>query len=162
MIRNVFFAAALAIAFAVPAQADDVSVGAIKISAPWARATPKGASVGGGYFNVTNTGTTPDRLVGGVSDVAQRFEVHVTSMDNGVAKMREMVKGVEIKPGETVAFKPGGNHAMFVGLNRQLTEGEHFKATLKFEKAGPVDIDFPVQGIGAQNGGASHGMPHGH
>ena len=156
-------ASALAMSFVAPAIADDVTVGSLKISAPWARATPKGASVGGGYMKITNTGTAPDRLVGGVSDASQRFEIHEMSMDNGVMKMRELAKGLEIKPGETVELKPGSYHVMFVGLNKQLMQGQRVKATLQFEKAGKVDVDFSVEGIGAQTGGHDMGgMKHGH
>src|SRR5690606_29344960 len=39
--------------------------GSLTIEAPWARATPAGAKVGGGYLKITNTGNAPDRLVGG-------------------------------------------------------------------------------------------------
>ena len=52
-------AAALATLAIPPAQAADVTVGSLKISSPWARATPKGASVGGGYMTITNTGVPP-------------------------------------------------------------------------------------------------------
>lgn len=170
MKRTAFLlAAALAAFTAAPAFADDVTVGAIKIAAPWTRATPKGASVGGGYFKLTNTGTTPDQLVGGSSDASQRFEIHEMSMDNGVMKMREMPKGIEIKPGETVEFKPGGYHVMFMGLKQQLRQGQDLKATLQFEKAGKVDVVFKIEGVGAQTGGGSGGhdmgdmkMQHGH
>ena len=64
--RLTLVAAAFAvfIATATQASADDVKVGALQISAPWARATPKGAAVGGGYLKITNTGDTPDRLTG--------------------------------------------------------------------------------------------------
>ena len=72
MTRTTFIIAALFAAWAaMPAQAVDVAVGSLKISAPWARATPKGASVGGGYMKITNTGTVPDRLVGGSTDICQ-------------------------------------------------------------------------------------------
>ena len=64
MSRIVTIAAVLGL-LALPAQAADVMVGQLKISAPWARATPKGAQVGGGYLTVTNMGSAPDRLVGG-------------------------------------------------------------------------------------------------
>ena len=58
MTRIAFIVAAVLAALATaPAQAEDVTVGSLKISAPWARATPKGASVGGGYMKITNTGT---------------------------------------------------------------------------------------------------------
>jgi copper(I)-binding protein len=160
MTRTVLIAAALLAALSpawmtAPAQAADVTAGSLKISAPWARATPKGASVGGGYLTITNTGTTPDRLTGGLSDVASRVEIHEMSMDNGVMKMRPVAGGLEIKPGQTVTFKPGGYHVMFMGLKQQLKPGEDVKATLTFEKAGKVAVDFAVEGIGAMHSGAA-------
>ena len=159
MTRAVFIVAAVLAAWAaLPALAEDVTIGSMKISAPWARATPKGASVGGSYMKITNIGTVPDRLVGGSTDIASRFEVHEMKMEGGVMKMRPVAGGLEIKPGQTVTFDPGGYHVMLVGLNKQLMQGEHFKATLEFAKAGKVDVDFIVESIGAQTGGG-HGMP---
>ncbi len=158
MIRTALvIAAVLAAVAALPAQAEDVTAGTLKISAPWARATPKGASIGGGYLKITNTGTAPDRLIGGSTDVASRFEVHEMSMDNGVMKMRPVTGGLEIKPGQTVELKPGGYHVMLMGLKQQLEKGQHFKATLEFAKAGKVDVDFTVEGVGAQNPGSAGG-----
>jgi hypothetical protein len=165
MIRMAFIIAATLATFAVlTAQAEDVTAGSLKISAPWARATPKGASVGGGYMKITNSGTAPDRLIGGTTDVASSFEVHEMSMDNGVMKMRPVTGGLEIKPGQTVELKPGGYHVMLMGLKEQLVQGQHFKATLEFAKAGKVDVDFAIEGVGAQTGGmpgmgGDHAMP---
>jgi periplasmic copper chaperone A len=154
MKRLAILAAALfAICLAGSAQAEDIMAGNLKISSPWARATPKGAAVGGGYMTITNTGTTPDRLVGGSTDVAGKFEIHEMKMDNGVMKMRPVEGGLEIKPGQTVQLDPGGYHIMLMGMKQQLKEGEHLKATLDFEKAGKVDVDFTVAGIGATHGG---------
>jgi periplasmic copper chaperone A len=158
MKRIVFLVAAVfTVWMAVPAHADDVNGGSLKISAAWARATPKGASVGGGYLKITNTGTAPDRLMGGSTDVSNRFELHEMNMDNGVMKMRSVTQGLEIKPGQTVELKPSGYHIMFVGLKQQLEQGQHVKATLTFEKAGKVNVDFVVESIGAQTG--SNAMP---
>jgi hypothetical protein len=160
MTRTAFLIAAVLAGWAaMPAQAADVTAGSLKISAPWARATPKGASVGGGYMTITNTGTAPDRLVGGSTDLAKSFEVHEMKMDGGVMKMRPVAGGLEIKPGQTVTLEPSGYHVMFVGLKQQLKQGEHFKATLEFAKAGKVEVDFAVEGIGANSGGgATPGM----
>jgi hypothetical protein len=147
------------------AAAADYSVGALKIHDPWARATPKGAPVGGGYLTITNSGTAPDRLIGGATEVSKGFEIHEMSMDKGVMKMRLMAGGLEIKPGETVTFKPSGYHLMFTGLKSQLTKGEHVAATLKFEKAGEVKVQFDVAGIGAmsaEGAGAAGSMGGGH
>lgn len=163
MFRSFMIAAVLAAWVALPAQAEDVTAGSLKITAPWARATPKGAPVGGGYMKITNTGSAPDRLVSGATNISNRFEIHEMSMDNGVMKMRAVDKGVVIKPGQTVEFKPGGYHVMFIGLKKGLEKGQHVKATLQFEKAGKVEVDFTVEGIGAQSpssaGGGDHGMP---
>ena len=160
MIRFSFLAAALlAVGLAVPSHAEDVMAGTLKISAPWARATPKGASVGGGYMTITNTGTAPDRLIGGATAIASQFEVHEMKMDNGVMKMRPVAGGLEIQPGQTVKLDPGGYHIMFVGLKEQLMQGDHFKATLDFAKAGKVDVDFTIEGMGAMSIGGTHPVP---
>jgi hypothetical protein len=159
MTRITFIVAVVFAALAIQsAQAADVTVGNLKISSPWARATPKGASVGGGYMTITNTGAAPDRLVGGSTDIAKSFEVHEMKMDGGVMKMRPVAGGLEIKPGETVTLDPSGYHIMFVGLKDQLKQGRHFKATLDFQKAGKVPVEFTVEGIGAKMPAGDHGM----
>ncbi len=156
--------AVLAALFVSPALAADYTAGSLKISGPWARATPKGAPVGGGYMTITNTGTAPDRLIGGATGISSSFEVHEMSMDGGVMRMRMLDKGLEIKPGETVTLKPGGYHVMFMGLKEQLKQGESFKGTLTFEKAGKVEVEYKIEGIaatGGQTGQTGHGgMKH--
>jgi copper(I)-binding protein len=149
-------AAVLAAAVAMPAQAEDVTVGPLKISSAWTRATPKGASVGGGYMKITNTGTVPDRLVGGSTDISNSFEIHEMKMEGGVMKMRQVAGGIEIKPGQTVTFDPSGYHVMLVDLKKQLMQGERFKAMLEFTKTGKVEVDFAIEGIGAKTGGGDH------
>ncbi|HXE38594.1 MAG TPA: copper chaperone PCu(A)C [Azonexus sp.] len=165
--KKIGIVAALVLATCVvgTAQAEDVMIGSLKLTAAWARATPKGATVGGGYFTFTNTGNAADRLVGGTSDVSNRFEIHEMSMEKGVMKMREMTSGIEIKPGQTVRFEPSGYHIMFVGLKQPLKEGDHIKATLKFAKAGHASVDFVVESMGARSSGSQGDgklMQHGH
>jgi copper(I)-binding protein len=157
MIRNCLFAILLAFA-ASTAQAHEYEVGSLKIGHPWARATPKGAPVAGGYLTITNNGKEADRLVGGSAPFAGRFEIHEMSHEGGVMKMRPLPKGLEIKPGETVEFKPGSFHVMFMDLKQPLVKDQNPrpKGTLVFEKAGAVDVQYPVQPLGAQ------GMPAGH
>lgn len=142
-----------------PAVAHEYTVGSLHIGHPWSRATPKGAVIGAGYLKITNNGTAPDRLLGGSSEAAKSFELHVMSMENGVMKMRPVEGGIEIKPGETVEFKPESYHAMFVGLKEPLVQGHRVKATLDFEKAGKVAVEFVVESIGARQGNDDHAMP---
>ena len=130
-------------------------VGTLVIEAPWARATPGGAKVGGAYLKITNTGTEPDRLIGGSLSIAAAVEVHEMSMSDGVMKMRKLDKGLEIKPGQTLELKPGGYHIMFTELREGLKQGQPVKGTLQFEKAGSVEIEYSVAPIGAQSGDAA-------
>ena len=140
---------AIACFITTSAMATDYKVGSLAISGPWSRATPKGAQTAIGYMTIKNNGTTTDRLIGGSIDVADTFELHSMVMENGIAKMREL-KDVEIKPGQTIEFKSGGSHVMFVNLKHPLSKGEHVKGTLIFEHAGTVQIEYDVEGIGAQ------------
>ena len=163
--KSILLAAVLASTLtfaATAASAHEYKAGSIEIKHPWSRATPKGASVAGGYMKLINTGTTPDRLIGGSSEIAGKFEIHEMSMDNGVMKMRPQANGVEIKPGETVEFKPGGYHLMFVGINKPVEQGKRFKGTLQFEKAGKVDVEYAVEAIGGTPKGEKSGEDAGH
>ncbi len=157
---NRFHAACLALAFglsAAPALAQEIKAGDLTIEKPWARATPKGAEVGAGYLEIRNNGASPDRLTGGSADFAD-VEVHQMSMQGGVMKMRAVKDGLEIPAHGAVTLAPTGYHIMFTGLKRPLVKGETVKATLTFEHAGAVSVDFPVQGIGAAGpGGAIKG-----
>ena len=154
-----------ALAFDIATRAADVSkteavyaalatqsykLGQLVIEAPWARATPAGAQVGGGYLKITNTGKEADRLVGGSLPLATSVEVHQMTMSDGVMKMRKMDLGLEIKPGQTVELKPGSYHLMFNGLREGLKQGQTIKGTLQFEKAGSIEIEFQVAPIGAK------------
>ena len=58
---------------AAGARAADYNVGPIQITAPWARATPKGASSGAAYMTITNTGKTPDKVSCVSSDASARM-----------------------------------------------------------------------------------------
>jgi len=132
-------------------------VGSIVVEQPWSRATPGGARVAAGYMRIMNVGAQPDRLVGGSFAASGRFEVHETSVGaDNVMRMRPLDGGVEIKPGESVELKPGGLHAMFLDLQRPLKEGEAVAGTLRFEKAGAVDVAYVVRGVAARSAGDAH------
>jgi periplasmic copper chaperone A len=157
--RGVAAIVALAVAplVAAAAQAADYDVGSMHISAPWARATPKGAASGAAYMTITNNGKTADKVSCVSSDASAECQIHSMTMDNGVMQMRPVEGGLEIKPGETVTLKPGGFHMMLLNLKHPLEQGNSLKATLKFDAAGTVDVDYPIAGIGA----AAPGVPAG-
>jgi copper(I)-binding protein len=132
-----------------PAEAADFNLGPIHITQSWARATPKGASAGAAYMTITNNGTAPDKVSCVASEAAGECQIHTMTMDGGVMKMRPVEGGLEILPGQTVTLKPGGLHVMLLDLKHPLEQGSMVKATLKFEHAGTIDVDYPIAAIGA-------------
>jgi periplasmic copper chaperone A len=121
----------------------------LQIEKPWARATAPGARVAGGFMVIRNAGAAGDRLVSASSPAAAKVELHVTSNDNGVMKMRE-VPGYDVPAKGAFELKPGGAHMMFMDIKQPFKEGDKVPVTLKFEKAGEVKAEFQV---GAMGGG---------
>ncbi|CDX32992.1 conserved exported hypothetical protein [Mesorhizobium sp. ORS 3359] len=141
------------------ALAHEFKVGDLEIQHPWSRATPPGAKVAGGYFTVVNKGSAPDRLLSISSDISDKAELHEMGVKDGVMTMRPVEGGLEIPAGGKVALKPGAYHLMFTGLKRQPKQGEKFPATLTFEKAGSVKVEFAVEGMG-ETGSGDMDMDH--
>ncbi len=116
--------------------------------------------VASGYLSITNNGTTPDRLLGGSSEVAANIDVHEMASNGGVMTMRAVDDGVTLAPGATVTLAPGGYHLMLTDIRKPLRQGDRLPIMLKFEKAGDVAVTFNVRGIGAKgpNGSAKPPM----
>lgn len=138
-------ALALPIVLPVSALSHDFKAGSLELKHPWSAKAPAVAPVLGGYVTIVNTGTQSDRLVGGTTTVAERLEIHESSIIDGIARMRPAKQGIEIPAGGTLSLQPGGAHIMLFNPRQRPAEGEKFKATLKFEKAGSVEVEFVVQ-----------------
>ncbi|MDR6820977.1 copper(I)-binding protein [Neorhizobium sp. 2083] len=153
MIRNFVQLATVIVFLALPRMvfAQEFKVGDIEITQPYARAMLPGAKVGGGYLKVINSGSA-DRLVSATAERAASVQLHEMKMDGGIMVMRELKTGIAIPANAITALKPGGYHVMFMNVRQPFKEGETVKATLTFEKAGPVDVEFMV-------GPAAGGMP---
>jgi periplasmic copper chaperone A len=78
--------------------------------------------------------------------------------------MRPVAGGLEIVPGATVELKPESFHLMITNVKQPIEKGKPFAATLTFEKAGTVDVEFAVEGTGAMSPGQTSmpDMPHMH
>lgn len=139
-----------------------VKAGSMVITAVRSRVTPAGAPVAGGYLTLTNQGQQADRLVSASVEIADLTEIHEMATKDGVMTMRALPDGLTIKPGETVDFKPGSFHLMFLKPKRPLVEGEVLKGRLVFEKAGPVSVEFRVEGMGGNRATPPAGAGGGH
>jgi len=148
--RRLVLAAACSLMIAGPSLAQD----ALKVEQPWARATAASAKNGAAYLQVVNGGPAVDRLLSASSPVAARTELHTHLHEDGVMKMRQ-VAAVELPPGATVTFAPGGLHVMLLGLTAPLAQGATFPLTLNFEKGGSRTVTVKVESAGAR-GPAAH------
>ena len=124
-------------------QAHEYSLGQIQIDHPWSREMPPSAPNAAAFFVLHNHGAA-DRLVTVSSPQAQKAEIHEHVHHNGMMKMQQ-VQGVELPAGGEVQFAPMGYHVMLFGVRQQLKDGERFPLTLRFEKAGEVQVEVAVQ-----------------
>ena len=118
----------------------------IEVQHAWSRPAMAGHT-GVVYLSITDHGA-PDRLTGVSCPDAAKAELHESSDDHGVMKMRP-VASLPVQPGETVALQPGGYHIMLVGLKRALNPGDSVPVTLTFAKAGQVTAVAMVEKRGA-------------
>lgn len=101
--------------------------------------------VGGGFMTIVNESAASDRLISASSPVAAEVQIHNTSMDNGVMRMRQLTEGLEIPANGTVELKPRSLHIMFMQLKAPLETGKTFPVQLQFEKAGTVTAQFQIE-----------------
>lgn len=118
----------------------------VSIKAPWVRATAPAQKVAGGYLQLSST--THAKLLKMTSPMASSVELHASSMEGGVMKMRHL-EHLEIPAGKVIEFKPGGYHIMFIGLKKQLVEGDQVPLQLLFSdnlnQKHTLEISLPVR-----------------
>ena len=132
------------------------AVGELRIDDPWARATPPGTTVSGGFLTVRNLGGRDDRLVAVRSSASREVQIHEVRSDDGMMRMRELADGLAIPAGASVSLQPGGYHLMFIQPQRPFVGGDVVLATLVFEHAGEVEVSFQVRGEGARDAAGDH------
>jgi len=143
-----------------PGQAQDKSTGSIAISNPRSRETPPAARVGVGYLTIANNGTETDRLIGVSSPVADRVELHQTTVEGTITRMLPVRLPLEIGPGRTVVLEPGGMHLMLVQLNVPIRPEAGVPVELQFERAGSRTVQMTVEPLHGSRGTTGHGGRH--
>lgn len=143
--KRLAIAAALLALGASAAWAQSDRIGSIEVSNPWAPATGSTLTNTAVYLSLTDVGTKSDELVGASSAVAQKTELHVFDVENGVYGMHK-VDGIEVTPGgAATVLRPGGAHIMLESLKRPLRAGTTFPLTLIFQRAGQLQVEVRVE-----------------
>ncbi|QPN33427.1 copper chaperone PCu(A)C [Diaphorobacter sp. JS3051] len=152
----------LVLAAATGAWAQNYQLGPIRIDKPWTRATPPAVPTGAGYLSLTNEGREADRLIEVTSPIAGRAEIHTMETADDVARMRWQKDGVALPPGQTIEFKPGSTHIMFLDLAQPIRPGTRVPLTLVLERAGKVEIELVAAPMGTTSApdGSKAGVAH--
>ena len=98
-----------------------------------------------GYLEIINHGQQDERLLGGKVTFAHELQLHETTVEGDVSRMRQITDGLLIPAGSTVKFQPMGKHLMFTDLAEPLVDGDRKVATLSFENAGELEVEFAIE-----------------
>lgn len=109
-------------ACALPAAAQPAAV-----KDAWVRAPAPGQKVAGAYMEIT--ARTNVWLIGVASPFAGRAELHSTTMEGDIMKMR-VVEKMELPGSTPVRLAPGGLHIMLIDLKQPLKRGDKVPITL--------------------------------
>jgi len=131
----------------------------LQVEKAWIRSSPPGAMMMAGYATLTNKGAQPITLTAVRSSAFKSIEMHESTIEDGVAKMREL-PSVVVPAKAEIAFVPGGRHLMLMGAQGALPVGKRVVLELN---AGPdctVQSEFEVRA--AAPSPLSHSEQHNH
>ena len=148
MKKKIFSAVLIGLALVACGPSETTDTG-IVISDARIQAPLKGKTTTAGYLEVTNLSKVDDALIGVESPIAETVEVHQSSQEDGLIKMRRQVS-VDLKAGESIEFKPGSYHLMLFGVDLS-DQPQDAALTFKFKHAPTVTIIADITGAGAHS-----------
>lgn len=93
---------------------------------------------------ILNSGTTPDRLIGATSAIAQEISLQATRLEHG-QRVQHQVSAIDIAADSFTNLEPGAMHLLLAGLRQSLVQGHVFALTLHFAEAGSVLVEARVR-----------------
>lgn len=103
----------------------------VTVSDAWVRAPAPGQKVAGAYMELTSK--QGSFLLSVASPAAGAVEMHITTLDGGIMKMRPVGK-IELPRGKPVKLAPGGVHVMLLDLKQPLKAGDKVPLTLTVQR----------------------------
>jgi periplasmic copper chaperone A len=103
----------------------------VTVNDAWVRAPAPGQKVAGAYMELTSKQTS--FLVSVASPAAGAAELHITTLDGGIMKMRPVSK-IELAGGKPVKLAPSGVHVMLLDLKQPLKPGDKVPLTLTVQR----------------------------
>jgi copper(I)-binding protein len=101
-----------------------------------------------GYFTLHNSGKQTLSLVSASSPAFAMAHLHRSMEQNGMSKMVPVAQ-LDIAPGASLQFAPGGYHLMLMHRQRTLQVGDQVPVVLRFADGSTLSVAFKVQPAGA-------------
>ena len=117
----------------------------LHIKDAWIRMAPPGSPMAG-YFNLTNHGSDDIKLVKASSGDFAHTMIHRSFMDGEIMKM-EHVDAIELTPGKSTEFKPGGYHLMLMKPGKTLAAHDKVNVNLEFSDGSTMVVEFMVKSL---------------
>ena len=117
----------------------------VVVKAAYAVEPPPSQNVTAGYMIVGNQDAGEIALVSAASESASAVELHaMETAGDGMMRMRK-VERIAVPAKGSVELKPGGLHLMFIGLRREIKDGEELTVTLLFSNSTKKTVSMPVR-----------------
>ena len=133
----------------------------VRIADAWVRAPAPGQKTAGAYVELTSDRDAA--IVAAGSPAAARVEMHSTTTEGGVMRMRALPR-IELPAGKTVKLAPGAIHLMLIDVKQPLKPGDKVQLTLSVQPTGPaagmslttLQLEAEVRAAGAAESHSKH------
>ena len=143
MMRSLLAVLASMLVMAVLSGCGDSGPSIDRVENAWVRAADSSATTAG-YFTFHNNAKAPYYIVAATGLLCDDIQLHETVHEGEIMRMQEISRLV-VPAGGKVEFKPGGNHAMLIGLRQKLVPGQMTRFTLLLENGGTIEIEAEVR-----------------
>ncbi len=145
--------AVLLLAIALPVQAGDPA--GLEVRDAWVPEAPPNARVLAAYMTLVNHGERERVIRSADAPGFERVELHLSKMQDGLAKMIKQER-ITVPAGGERVLAPGGYHIMLIGVQERPTAGDTVPVTLNFADHPPVVVEAEVRKRGAMGGHMHH------
>lgn len=123
--------------------AEEAQTGGVSIDNLFIRESFPGQKVSAAYFTLTNHSGKDVEVTEVSSNVSGVTEFHTMEMKDSKMVMRKMDK-VVIPANGSLILKQGGDHLMFIDLNKSLVAGDKVHVDIKLNNGETIDFDGKV------------------
>lgn len=141
-----------AILLATPVAAHEYKKDGLLVDHPFARAVTAAQKTASVYMTLKNEGAA-DRLLAASTPIAGSVEPHI-NVKQGEVMIMQHLEAIEVPAGGSVELNPRAPyHLMLMDLKQPLKVGDRFPMSLRFEKAGTIEVLIHVEKPGAMDAG---------